>query len=365
AQADLPRLSNVYPTGTRPFEPTNAFSFTVTAFGSTFPSNGITLNLDGKDVSSNLVITGSASTRNVVFPNLASNATHFALVAATNVLGHGILVTDTFDTFSESNYMVEAEDFDYHGGQFITNWFPDAYADYNGPYPAVSNIDFQHMSLTGEQFPYRAVGIPQDNLASHDYLRTVFVDAGAVDYFLAYFAATDWANYTRLYPAGAFYVYGRFSGGLGVTYSMFLDEVVSGAGTANEVTRRLGRWSALGRDYVNYDWVPLRDDALNASAVVTLNGLATLRITTAGDCNPNYFMLVPVSVITLNATRSGGSLVLSFPTQSGVPYSVLYRTDLASGDWTLLTAVMGDGTVKSVNDPLLGNTQRFYKVVSP
>ena len=59
AQADLPILSGMYPTGTHPFEPTNAFSFTVTASGTTFPANGIKLNLDGVDVSANLVITGS------------------------------------------------------------------------------------------------------------------------------------------------------------------------------------------------------------------------------------------------------------------------------------------------------------------
>ncbi len=47
AQADLPLLSNVYPTGTHPFEHTNTFSFTATAFGSTFPANGIQLTLDG------------------------------------------------------------------------------------------------------------------------------------------------------------------------------------------------------------------------------------------------------------------------------------------------------------------------------
>ena len=33
AQADAPLLSNVYPTGTHPFEYTNTFSFTVTSFG--------------------------------------------------------------------------------------------------------------------------------------------------------------------------------------------------------------------------------------------------------------------------------------------------------------------------------------------
>ena len=61
AQADLPILSNVYPSGTHPFEPTNTFSFTVTTLGSTFPANGVTVNLDGFDVTSNLVVTGSST----------------------------------------------------------------------------------------------------------------------------------------------------------------------------------------------------------------------------------------------------------------------------------------------------------------
>jgi hypothetical protein len=364
AQADLPLLSNVYPTGTHPFEYTNAFSFTVTALGSSFPANGIQLNLDGNDVSSNLVITGSASSRNVVDPYLLPNAIHVAILALTNSLGHGILVTNRFDTFSEQNYMVEAEDFDYGGGQFITNWFPDAYADYNGPFPAVTNIDFQHISLSGEVFNYRAVGIPQDFLGTHDWLRSNFVYYGAQDFVLVYFAATDWADYTRDYPAGSFYVYIRSSGD--GPFSMYLDQVVSGAGTVNQVTQRLGHFGGFGRSpvYTTYDWVPLTDDGLAAPAVVKLNGVTTLRLTTAGDCNPNYFMLVPTSGISLNATFSAGNTVLAFPSQAGVAYRVFYRTNLTAGNWALLTTVVGSGTVNSVSDPSTG-TSRFYKVSAP
>ena len=364
AQADLPLLSNVYPTGTHPFEYTNAFSFTVTALGSSFPANGIQLTLDGNDVSSNLVIAGSASTRNVVYPYLLPNAIHVAILALTNSLGHGILVTNRFDTFSEQNYMVEAEDFDYGGGQFITNWFPDAYADYNGPFPAVTNIDFQHISLSGEVFNYRAVGIPQDFLGTHDWLRSNFVYYGAQDFVLVYFAATDWADYTREYPASSFYVYIRSSGD--GPFSMYLDQVVSGAGTVNQVTKRLGHFGGFGRSpvYITYDWVPLTDDGLAAPAVVKLNGVATLRLTTAGNCNPNYFMFVPASGITLTAMPSAGNTVLSFPSQAGVAYRVFSRTNLTAGNWTLLTPVVGSGTVNYVSDPSTG-TSRFYKVTAP
>jgi hypothetical protein len=366
ASADLPQLSNVYPTGTHPFEYTNAFSFTVSAFGSSFPANGIRLNVDGNDVSSNLVITGSTSTKNVVFPELLPNAIHVAIITVTNSLGHGILVTSSFDTFSEANYMVEAEDFDYGGGQYISasDWFPDAYADINGPFPATTNVDFQHITLANEVFVYRAVGIPQDFLSQHDWLRSNFVYYGAQDLVLVFFAPTDWANYTREYPAGSFYVYIRSSGD--GPFSMYLDQVVSGAGTVNQVTKRLGHFGGFGRSpvYNTYDWVPLTDDGLAAPAVVTLNGVTTLRLTTAGNCNPNYFMLVPASGITLSAARSGSNVSISFPTQAGAAYRVFYRTNLNTGNWILLTTVLGDGTAKSVSDPMAGS-QRFYKVTSP
>ena len=360
AQPDLPLLSSMYPTGTHPFEPTNNFSFTVSTFGSSFPTNGIRVNLDGIDLSSNLVFTGSVSTQNVFYSHLLSNATHLAIITVTNALGHGIAVTNQFDTFSESNYMVEAEDFDYGGGLFVTNWIPDAYEDALGPYPAVTNIDFQHITLSGEVFAYRTGGIPQDKLGLNDYLRMNFV--GAIDYVLVFFAGTDWANYTRLYPPGSYYVYIRTSGS--GPFSMYLDQVVSGAGTTNQLTRRLGRFGGVGKNYNTYAWVPLTDDGLAAPAVVTLNGTATLRLTTAGNCNPNFFMFVPAGGIKLSVNKSGPNTVVAFPTQAGVYYRVFYRTNLSAGNWTLLTTVIGNGAIKSVADPATG-AGRFYRVTAP
>ena len=360
-QVDLPQITGMYPTGTHPFEPTNTFSFTVAAFGSSFPAGGIRLNLDGADVTSGLLITGSASTKNVVYPSLLPNAIHVAVITATNALGHGIRLTNHFDTFLEENFMVETEDFDYDGGQYIPDSTPDAYADYNGPYLAVTNIDFQHITLANEIYTYRSTGIPQDFLGTHDWVRSNFVYFGAQDYVLVFFAGTDWANYTRSYPAGNYYAYIRSSGD--GPFSMFLDRIVSGAGTTSQTTKRLGQFNGVGKDYVTYDWVPLTEDG-TAPAVVQLSGVATLRLTTAGNCNPNFFMLVPASGIHLTATRSGGNIVVSFPTQAGVNYRVLYRDDLLTGPWNVLTTVLGDGTTKSATDPAAG-ARRFYKVVAP
>jgi hypothetical protein len=369
AVLDLPLLSNLNPTGTHPFEPTNALSFTVASSGATFPTNGIKVILDGYDVSQALVITSSASGTNVVYPALQLNAVHTAIITVTNSLGHGISVTNQFDTFSQTNYSFEAEDFDYDGGLYVSasDWQPDAYAGFT----SFTNIDFQHTYVSGEptdgsEYQYRINGIPQQLLnalgALSDYQRQIFVNTiGAKDYYLYWFGGPDWANYTRVYPTGNFYVYAR-SAGAGAN-SMYLDQVVSGAGTTNQVTKRLGQFGAVNN--ATFAWVPLTDDGLVAPVVVKLGGTNTLRIsTTTGNCYPNYFMLVPASGITLSAARSGSNVSISFPTQAGATYRVFYRANLTTGNWILLTTVLGDGSVKSVSDPLTGS-QRFYKVTSP
>ena len=356
AVVDLPILTSMYPTGTRLFEHTNTLSFTVATTGASFPAGGIKVNLDGTDVSADLVLTGSPSARSVVYSGLLPNARHVAIISVTNSLDHGILVTNQFDTFDKDNFMVETEDFDYDGGQFVSPWYPQSY-DFLG---AVTNIDFQHTPFSEEQFTYRTEGIPED--LTKDHLRDRFIDVGARDYDLTWFGNGDWANYTRVYPTGNFYVYGRFSG-LG-SYSIYLDQVVSGATTTNQETKRLGRWSAVGRAYNLYDWVPLTDAGMAAPVVVRLDGLSTLRITTGGDSNPNHFMLVPATGISVSATTSGGNSIISFPTQDGVIYRVFYREDLTAGSWTLLTSVVGDGAVKSVSETLTGGN-RFYQVVAP
>jgi hypothetical protein len=370
AQLDLPILSGMYPTGTHPFEPTNALSFTVTSSGATFPANGIKLILDGYDVSQALLITSSASGTNVVYPTLQLNAVHTAIITVTNSLGHGISVTNQFDTFSQANYTFEAEDFDYNGGQYISDWFPGAYGYANGSYVSFTNIDFQHTYVSGEptdgsEYQYRTNGIPQQLLnasgALVDYLRPIFPNNFAVDYYLYWFGGGDWANYTRVYPTGNFYVYAR-SAGAG-TNSMYLDQVVSGAETTNQVTKRLGQFYAVNNQ--PFDWVPLTDDGLVAPVVVNVGGTNTLRISTiTGNCYPNFFMLVPATGIRLSAARAGSNASISFPTQAGAIYRVFHRANLTTGNWILLTTVLGDGTRKTVSDPTTGS-QQFYKVTSP
>lgn len=355
AQLDLPTLSNLYPTGTHPFEPTNHLSFTVTTVGATFPADGIKLNLNGTDVSSHLIATGSPSNITFSYP-VASNAIYTAVITATNTLGNGIAHTNHFDTFSQDNFMVEAEDFDYDGGQYLTDWSPGAYDGLG----ALTDVDFQHRLIEGEQFPYRPAGIPQEKATDH--LRQVFLDWGGTDYHLAWFGSGDWTSFTRTFPAGAFFLYAR-SGGFG-PFRMTLEEVLSGAGTVNQVTRRLGHWGGQGRSNQTHEWIALTDEGLALPVAVQLDGLATLRLSTStGNCHPSYFMLVPVTGITLSAGRSGADITVSFPTQAGWLYRVFSRDSMSDGHWSLLTTVLGDGSILAVADQARG--MRFYSVVSP
>ena len=229
---------------------------------------------------------------------------------------------------------------------------------------ATTNIDFQRTAEAGEQWGvYRLDGIPESLVQNYVVeARQKFL--GYFDYQLDWFGIGDWANYTDVYPTGNFYVYVRSAGLLGDPFTMDLDQVVSGAGTTSQVTQRLGQFSAVGINQQTYAWVPLTDGGLVAPVIVKLGGVSTLRIsTTTGLCYPNYFMLVPASGITLSAARSGSNVSISFPTQFDAIYKVFYRADLTTGNWILLTSVLGDGTVKSVSDPTTGS-QRFYKVTT-
>lgn len=358
AQADLPAVSGLFPTGTRPFEATNTLSFNVTSQGGSISPENIRLLLNGQDVSGNLQITGTASDRQVTYPQLAPNTMYTSVLTVTNDSASGVAVTNQFDTFNESNLIIQAEDFDYDAGKFIDNPEPEAYL----PLPdAVPEVDFHHVQTTGERYFYRGIGIP--NEITSDYKLQAFVEGGNTDYNLGWFNDGEWANYTRIFPVGQYHVYGRFAGSGNFTVN--LNRVVSGVGTTNQATERLGRFTATARDWQIWDWVPLTDTGSSEPAILSLSGTNTLRLTTTGNANVNYFMFVPIIGIPFSAERAGDNIALSFPTQPGTTYRVMYRNDLASGDWTLLTTVDGDGSEKTVTDPLSAANTRFYQLVSP
>jgi hypothetical protein len=346
------------PDGTVFADPAAGFSFMVTATtGTTVNNSGIHLSLNGADVTSGLHFSGAGPII-ASYPNLVSNAIYTAVIAVTNTAGAGVARTVHFDTIRMDNFYVKIEDFDYNGGEWDTAGNGLNPFGYYQNTTAISNIDFSHPG-TGGLHPFRTPGLATET-TSDIPLPGYFVNS---DYDVGNFDAGDWGNFTRNYPAGKYFVYGRLAGG-GGNLTAYLDRVTSGFGTTAQTTQRLGTWRANTGGWQSWAWVPLMDANLTTPVTVTLGGTNTLRVTSGGNVNANYFMLVPVQGIALSAAKSGSNIVISFPTQAGAIYRVFYGTSLTSGIWTLVSTVPGDGTVKSVSDPATG-APRFYKVTSP
>jgi hypothetical protein len=64
-----------------------------------------------------------------------------------------------------------------------------------------------------------------------------------------------------------------------------------------------------------------------------------------------------------SASYGGGTFSASFQTVAGVNYRVEYKDDLNALTWSLLTTIVGDGTVKTFSDPGPLPPMRYYQIV--
>lgn len=352
-----PSVSNISPAnGTAFANPAAGISFTVTPAASTTVDNsGIQLILNGGNVSSSLNISGS-STKNVSFGPLVANTLYTAVINVTNTGGVGVSRTVQFDTMSTGNFYFKMDDWDYNGGSYDTSGnglVPYAYVGLN----SVTNIDYSLGSAMNNA--YRG----PDGLHLEDCSDVTLpgYSTGSGWWDVGNFDAGQWANYTRNYPAGKYYVYGRLAGYNG---NVTLAKVTAGQGTVSQTLQTLGvcYTSTANQGWQNWNWCLMYNNG--EPAVVNLGGINTLRTTSSGNVNANYFMLVPVQSISIKASASGNNVVVSFPTVVGQAYRVFARASVSTGAWTQVGSVGGDGTVKSVSIPATGS-QQFYQVTSP
>jgi hypothetical protein len=291
------------------------------------------------------------------YSGLLSNTVYTAAISATNAAGAVTARTVVFDTFSEpGNFYVKMEDFDFGGGQYDSannglqpNW-------YLGENDSVTNVDYSHSSTSG-LFPYRGpAGLAQESTSDTPLPGYT---AGS-DWDVGNFNGGDWGNYTRNYPAGKYYIYARLAGYSG---NVTLSQVTAGQGTTSQTLKTLGTCycSTVNQGWQNWNWCLLQNNG--TPVLASLGGVETLRVTSGGNVNANYFMLVPAQGIRVAAAKSGGNVVLSFPSTLGTSYSVWQQASL-TGTWTLLQTIGGNGTVNTVNVPLSGSAG-FIKVTSP
>ena len=339
----------------------------------TIPSTNIVITLNGVPASAS--ITGSSSSWSVSLP-LPQNQVLSLSISVTDANGLNKTVTYAFDTFSQNNFMFEAEDFDFNGGQFIDNPTPtapittasDSYylnPEGDGANLAITNIDYTPTFDSGVGRVYRPYEY-EGSEVTQDFLRQKFVTNNASDYDLGWWDKGEWYNYTRTYPAGTFKVYGRLASG-GAYSGVTLGLVTSGQGTTNQTTKVLGTFSdSTANGYQNWHWVPLADTN-GQPVIVTLGGVQTLKLTGGTGQNANFYMLVPAAPQPkLAAAISQNKLQIQIPTQSGFNYTVLYNNSLTGGTWLPLgSSFPGTGATVTVTNTISTTPgQQYYKVVA-
>ena len=364
--AAAPVITTVSPNGSVPFlSAASTFAFTVSS-PTAMNSSAVKVWLNGLDVSPLLLVGGTSNILSVTLPGIAPNFVYSISVTATNATG-STTTNLTFDTFNQADFIIEAEDFDFSRGQFIDAPQPSSVNSANSYFGkvGVNLIDEDFITYAGSHL-FR----PADDIATEvtsDFLRQTYylaqqTNSAVADYDVGWWYAGAWLNYTRTVPTNNYNIYGRLAGGSG-SYSVKCEQVISGRGTTFQTTQYLGALSAAGLGWQTWGWAPLLTSN-GQPAVVSLGGINTLRMTSSGNVNANFYILVPAPPpVNLQAAMTAAGPQLTVPTQTGFSYLVLYKNNLTDPSWKVLYIMTGDGTLQSLTDPT-GGSQRFYSVMT-
>jgi hypothetical protein len=318
ADTERPTITSVYPDGSTLVQGTNQLTFIASSSTHSIAQSNVVVTLNGVDVSATLAFTGSASSWNVSAP-LALNVTNYtAVISVADDVGNTHSTTVHFDTFNPASYAIEAENFDFNGGQFIDNPVITSTAAANSYFDRIGTdgVDSSYgdiLTPPTAPFRWRSADITSTDVCPDTKTRALvaaqLTDPLAFNYNIAYWATNAWLNYSHTYPAGNFRIYARVAGETGLTNSIQLDKIAASS------TNYLGTFTGVGRGYSLFDWVPLVNTNTSQIATVTLGGLATLRTTsTTGNINPNSYLLVPAVTVpeTLQHSYSAGVLTLTW-----------------------------------------------------
>jgi hypothetical protein len=282
--------------------------------------------LNGKDVSGQLTIVGEPNARVVSYDGLHPNTVYQGQITLATATGQTLVNRWNFDTFAADYFesaeakVIEAEDYNFNGGQYINNPPPSGVAaDGNfvnwgqGYYDQIGTpeVDFFDFATAPHE-----VGIsyrPEDVVATrpgsndvnpggrvNDTPRQKYVSAGVPDFQVWRTEAGEWLNYTRQFVSGDYNVYLRVASR--AAQEVHLDQVTSSRTGPNQTTAPLGVFSVPNTMSPQiYQYVPLTD-ANGKLKPVSLAGEQTLRLTMGGEPEQfstrftlflNYMVLVP------------------------------------------------------------------------
>ena len=261
-------------------------------------------------------------------------------------------------------FVIEAEDFDFGGGQRLQA--ADSMPYLGGAYSNLSTVigvDYQRDDFAGRS-TYRNVGVAiPDEAASGPHAWDRGGYAVTCSYRLGASTATRWFNYTRTLPAGCYEVWAAMSHGQtgpGLLRAR-LDRVVSGVGTPDQTVELLGSFQANGTgQWGLLTLVRLADPS--GDTRVSLSSIPrTLRLTLeSGDVDYLAFGPCPSPPIVIpeRPLLHCGELVLEFN-------GTLEMTgELAKPEWWAVATALA-GKVGAYSTPLTNSAQFFRAVPTP
>lgn len=283
------------------------------------------LEVDGVKVSADIQKSGIFLTVKYT-ASFAANTKHSAKLNYLDIAGKPTSYSWEFSTnpLNDANALfIEAEDFDFDGGQTIT----DQKIGMNGKYPGdafkdksgIPGVDFNNPGGNAGQ-PYR----PETGVAAGKGPNGGGRNRGLFDvevnYTVGWNDAGDWQNYTRTFPTPAkkYSVYGFASSG-GSPIQFTLDEVTAGVGTEAQTLKPLAELKP-GRATAGWDSLELfqfTDPVTKGPAVVELGGKKTLRLTLpAGNGDMDFIAFIPAPdeapKFTSIVRNANGSLTLTW-----------------------------------------------------
>jgi hypothetical protein len=380
-----PIISEVQPEEFANFLPAPAqISFRVTDDKALVDSKiSVTLNGTNYTTANGLTLSGTGTARTATLGGIGVNLNCAALLKAED--SEGLLATKElyFDTFSSASLVIEAEDYNYGGGQFIDNPVPVAEGGFQlnsySLMAGLAGIDFSD-TRTAPNFAdtrYR----PEDPVrmgTTRDRLRSKYTalggpDAEVYDYDVGDIAANEWMNYTRTVPAGTYAVYLREAIYNMSTADSLLELVTSDPSQPDQTTRQLG--SFLGRTtgflYRNF---PLTDGTGQNLVPLRLSGKTNLRlrqVTANADSGArllNYLVFIPMA--DTGPQRAAVSDVNPAPnslTQTAAPIirATIENRDTSVNVSTVALALNGQTVPATVKASTTGATLEYSMIPLP
>ncbi|MGH7967304.1 MAG: carbohydrate-binding protein, partial [Limisphaerales bacterium] len=321
----------------------------------------ISVAMDGVTIAG-LTFSGAPSLWNVTAP-VSVNGYHTATITMTDSVGT-TMNTFQFNTFDpEKSYLFEAEDFNYTDGTGSPGQYfddPNTVNQYVG-LPATQGIDaYSVPGNLGASLGYRgggSTGTLNNGLNcenASDSLETT-AHAGQQNYDLGSTANGNWGNYTRSFPTGTYNIYMRAANGNGGASARGSAALVTaGATSASQTLATIGSFDPVPPTggWQIYTWVACKDNNGNLGQVTLSGNPSTLRITSGGGYNADYFVLVPVNTTLPSAAnlypnglfQAQGTNTLSFDAISSAGISTNSIVVILNGVTLTNLAITGSST---------------------